>query len=252
MSIREFEQTNVRYDLIFSAVPLRTEKKIFLINQLMDEQERLELRRRVMRSVYMMGESSVSVEQLMRAVEKHATVQDKERLAKALADCLTQPMKAAEHVAGERKELADLLQPEMIQRVRAVTDWQAAIQLASVPLLEKGAITDAYVQEMMQQHVTPAAHIVLRQTIAIPHAETEKGVKELGMSMLYIEDGLALEDGGILHFVVVIAAIDKNAHFQALLQLMELAGHKKTLKKNRATRGIANHPSDNSEIHRRT
>lgn len=231
MSIREFEQTNVRYDLIFSAVPLRTEKKIFLINQLMDEQERLELRRRVMRSVYMVGESSVSVEQLMRAVEKHATVQDKERLAKALADCLTQPMKTAEYVTGERKQLADLLQPEMIQRVQAVTDWRAAIQLASVPLLEKGAITDAYVQEMMQQHVTPAAHIVLRQTIAIPHAETEKGVKELGMSMLYIEDGLALEGGGTLHFVVVIAAIDKNAHFQALLQLMELAGHKKTLKK---------------------
>ncbi|WP_430535811.1 BglG family transcription antiterminator [Listeria rocourtiae] len=229
MSIREFEQTNVHYDLIFSAAPLQTEKKIFLINQLMDEQERLELRRRVMRSVYMMGESSVSVEQLMRAIEKHATVQDKERLAKALADCLTQPLKVAENATGEKKQLSDLLKPGMIQRVQSVPDWQTAIQLASVPLLQKGAITEMYVQEMMQQHVIPAAHIVLRQTIAIPHAETEKGVKELGMSMLYIENGLSLEGGGTLHFVVVIAAIDKTAHFQALLQLMELAGSKKTL-----------------------
>ncbi|MBA3926205.1 BglG family transcription antiterminator [Listeria rustica] len=231
MSIREFERTNVRYDLIFSAVPLQSDKKIFLINQLMDEQERLELRRRVMRTVYMVGESGVSVEQLMRAVEKYADVQDKERLARALAECLTQPMNMTENLIDEKKQLIDLLQPEMIQRTKRVKDWQTAIQMASEPLLEKGAITEAYVDEMMRQHVTPAAHIVLRQTIAIPHAETEKGVKELGMSMLYIEEGLALESGGTLHFVVVIAAIDKNAHFQALLQLMELAGHKKTLKK---------------------
>ncbi|MBC1803330.1 BglG family transcription antiterminator [Listeria booriae] len=231
MSIREFERTNVRYDLIFSAVPLQTEKKMFLINQLMGEQERLELRRRVMRSVYMIGENGVSVEQLIRTIEKHATISDKTRLAKALADCLTQPMQATERFVDEKKQLTDLLPAEMIQRVQSVTDWQAAIRVAAEPLLQKGAISDMYVSEMIRQHATPSAHIILRQTIAIPHAETEKGVNELGMSLLYIDDGLALSSGGRLHFVVVIAAVDKNAHFQALLQLMELAGHKKTLKK---------------------
>lgn len=69
----------------------------------MDEQERLELRRRVMRTVYMVGESGVSVEQLMRAVEKYADVQDKERLARALAECLTQPMNMTENLMDEKK-----------------------------------------------------------------------------------------------------------------------------------------------------
>ncbi|EUJ45926.1 PTS system IIA 2 domain protein [Listeria riparia FSL S10-1204] len=242
----------MRYDLIFSAVPLKTEKKMFLINQLMGEQERLELRRRVMRAVYMIGENGVSVEQLIRTIEKHATISDKTRLAKALADCLTQPMQATERFVGEKKQLADLLPAEMIQCVQSVTDWQAAIRVAAEPLLQKGAISDMYIHEMIKQHATLSTHIILRQTIAIPHAETEKGVNELGMSLLYIDEGLALSSGGRVHVVVVIAAVDKNAHFQALLQLMELAGHKKNIEENREATRTAKHPSNDSTIHHGT
>ncbi|MBA5845080.1 PTS sugar transporter subunit IIA, partial [Escherichia coli] len=39
MSIREFEQTKLGYDIVFSAVPLSTDKKFFLINQLLDGKE---------------------------------------------------------------------------------------------------------------------------------------------------------------------------------------------------------------------
>ncbi|PWR44075.1 PTS sugar transporter subunit IIA, partial [Listeria monocytogenes] len=59
MSIREFEQTKFGYDFVFSAVPLSTDKKFFLINHLMDGIERLELRRRVMRSVYLVDEVNI-------------------------------------------------------------------------------------------------------------------------------------------------------------------------------------------------
>ncbi|EFR95683.1 PTS system IIA component domain-containing protein, partial [Listeria ivanovii FSL F6-596] len=45
------------------------------------------------------------------------------------------------------------------------------------------------------------------------------------------EEGLPVEGGNNLHFIVVIAAVDKNAHFTALLQLMELSENKKALKK---------------------
>ncbi|WP_099222994.1 BglG family transcription antiterminator [Listeria costaricensis] len=230
MSIREFEHTNVAYDLVFSAVPLATDKKIFLVGQVMDEKERLELRQRVMRSVYMINDYSVSVDGLMKVIDKYAVISDRARLEKVIADYLVRAEDASEDLEAEQG-LADLMPISRIKRVDQVENWQEAIKLAAEPLHADGSITEGYIDEMLRQYPEPNFNIILRKTIAIPHAETEKGVQKLGMSLLYIEKGLPLEDGSKLHFVAVIAAIDKNAHFKALLGLMELAGMSSQLKK---------------------
>ena len=82
---------------------------------------------------------------------------------------------------------------------------------------------------MKKQFPTISDYIILRRTIAIPHAEVEESAKKIGMSMIYIEEGLPTINGTSIHFVVVIAAIDKKTHFTSLLQLMELAGNQEQL-----------------------
>ncbi|EIK3137624.1 BglG family transcription antiterminator [Listeria monocytogenes] len=231
MSIREFEQTKLGYDIVFSAVPLSTDKKFFLINQLMDGKERLELRRRVMRAVYLVDEVNISVDQLMKTISKFADIKDTARLEKVLADYLMPVPEENTSKHEGKSTLADLLEVTRITRKKSVKDWHEAIYHAALPLLSAGVVEPAYVEEMKRQYPAPIMNIILRNTIAIPHAETEKGVNSLGMSLLYLEEGLPLEGGKELHFIVVIAAIDKNAHFTALLQLMELSENKKELKK---------------------
>ncbi|WP_088810667.1 MULTISPECIES: BglG family transcription antiterminator [Listeria] len=230
MSIREFEQTNLLYDMVFSAVPLTTNKKFFLISQLMDEKEKIELRRRVLRSVYLI-EDYLSVDSLMKTVQKYADIRDPEKLERALAEKLhpTEEKKLDDRDA--KQNLADLIPKERIIRLKNISSFEDAIEIAASPLLASGSITNEYILEMQKQHGVPSLNIVLGKTIAIPHAETEKGVLSLGMSMLFVEEGLFLEDGTPLHFIVVIAAVDKNAHFTALRQLMELSGKKSELAK---------------------
>lgn len=235
MSIREFEQTNLLYDMVFSAVPLTTNKKFFLISQLMDEKEKLELRRRVLRSVYLIDDY-LSVDSLMKTIQKYADIRDYEKLERALAEKLhpTEEKKLDDRTG--KQNLADLIPKEHIIRLKKVSSFKEAIEIAASPLLASGSITNEYVLEMQKQHSIPVLNIVLGKTIAIPHAETEKGVLRLGMSMLFVEEGLFLEDGTPLHFVVVIAAVDKNAHFTALRELMELSGKKNELAKLRAAK----------------
>ena len=86
---------------------------------------------------------------------------------------------------------------------------------------------------MKDLYPTVSPYIVLRRNIAIPHAGPEDGVKKLGMSLLKIKDGLTLEDGNTFYIVVVISAVDKNQHLNALLQLMKLADDDKTIKSMR-------------------
>jgi mannitol/fructose-specific phosphotransferase system IIA component (Ntr-type) len=105
-----------------------------------------------------------------------------------------------------------------------------ALDLAALPLLQKGAITEGYIDAMKRQYPTMSPHILLRMNIAIPHSRPQDGVQSLGMSLLKINDGYSLENGGKVHIVVVIAAVDKNQHLNALLQLMKLADSNPELK----------------------
>ena len=48
MSVREFEETNLDYDLVFSSEPMEIKEPFFFINPIINEKEQLALRKRVM------------------------------------------------------------------------------------------------------------------------------------------------------------------------------------------------------------
>lgn len=229
MSIREFEQTDVVYDIVFTATPLATDKKLFLVNAMMDEAEKMELRRRVLRAVYMINEQSFSAEALMKTIGKYADIKNVEKLERAVQEFLFPHKEEPAFSADEKLPLAKLLPQDRIILMDKVASWREAITIAAAPLLADGSITESYVEEMHRQYPNPNWNIILRKKIAIPHAEIDKGARKLGMSMLCLREGLPLEDGSELHCMVVIAAIDKNAHFTGLLELMELAGNEEKM-----------------------
>ena len=51
MSIREFEKTKVKYDMVFSSVPMETEKHFFFMHPVIDQKEQSALRKRVMKTI---------------------------------------------------------------------------------------------------------------------------------------------------------------------------------------------------------
>lgn len=234
MSVREFKETAVDYDLVFSSVPISipSEKRLFVVNQMMDESERNHLRKVVMRSVFLFDEQEVNMEQLMNVITTYADVSDEQQLLSSLKEVLQkkQPTSTKESIYyGHTLHLDELLTDEMIQVVDQVRDWQEALEIASDPLVKTEKVLPKYVEAIQEEYPAVAEHIVLQKNVAIPHSETEKGVQELGMSLLYIEEGIPNFDGSLLHFIVVIAAIDRKAHFTALMELMELAGNLEVL-----------------------
>lgn len=233
LSIREFNQNKLNYDLVFSATSVETNKKLFIVNQMMDHDEKIALRKRVINEGFLLEMPSLNIDILMRTINEFCDIKDENGLIESLKGIIhADPVANKRIMSPEIKkeiQLYDLLDSEMIQRVKSVSSWYEAIELASKPLIEKKKITTNYVEEMKKQFPTISEYIILRETIAIPHAEVEKGVKKIGMSMIYIEEGLPTDNGTVIHFVVVIAAIDKKTHFTSLLQLMELAGNQEQL-----------------------
>lgn len=233
ISIREFNQNDLNYDLVFSATPVETNKKLFIVNQMMDQDEKTALRKRVINEGFLLEMPSLDIDVLMRTINEFCDIKDENGLIESLKGLVQVEPTVNKRIrpleTKKELQLPDLLDSEMIQRVKSVSSWHEAIELASNPLIEKKKITMNYVEEMKKQFPTISEYIILRETIAIPHAEVEEGVKKIGMSMIYIEEGLPTDNGKNIHFVVVIAAVDKKTHFTSLLQLMELAGNQEQL-----------------------
>ncbi|WP_071396180.1 BglG family transcription antiterminator [Bacillus tuaregi] len=221
-SIREYQQQKLETDIVFSPVPIQTDKKLYIVSGLMTEFEKLQLRQRVMREIFGLNTNVINVEQLITVIEKNAKIKDKQALAKDLQEFFT-CKRTGEHEQKTSYSLSDFINQETMITIDHVESWQQAIEISSKPLLDSGVITEGYVDVMKGLYPTALPHIVLGRNIAIPHASPEDGVNKVGMSLLKIQDGLTLEDGKKFHFVVVIAAVDKNQHLNALLQLMKLA-----------------------------
>ena len=222
-SIREFQQLNIDTDIIFSVVPIQTDKKLFIVKGVMTDFEKLQLRQRVMKEIFGLNSNVINIDHLITIIEKHAKIQEMEALEKDLQEYFTFQISNDKELNSTGYNLADLLNLQTITIKDHVDGWHHAIELAAEPLLTKGIIEEKYVDMVKTLYPTVSQHIVLGRNIAIPHAGPEDGVNKVGMSLLKINEGLALEDGRELHLIVVIAAVDKNQHLNALLQLMKLA-----------------------------
>ncbi|MHA2959720.1 BglG family transcription antiterminator [Priestia megaterium] len=221
LSIREFEQSKAEFDMVFSPVPVQTSKHLFIVEQFISDFQKLQLRQRVIQTIFGLNTSVVNIEQLISVIEKYAKVDQKSQLQKALQDYFSLQV-LNETSKNQEYSLADLITPETIVLRDQVESWKEAISIAAAPLLHKGIITEAYIDKMQEQYPSMSPHIVLRLNVAIPHASPEDGVQAVGMSLLKLKEGLLCGEQKV-HFIVVIAAIDKKKHLNAMLQLMKLA-----------------------------
>ncbi|WP_455919919.1 BglG family transcription antiterminator [Priestia megaterium] len=221
LSIREFEQSKAEFDMVFSPVTVQTSKHLFIGEQFISDFQKLQLRQRVIQTIFGLNTSVVNIEQLISVIEKYAKVEQKSQLQKALQDYFSLQI-LNETSKNQEYSLADLITPETIVLRDQVESWKEAISIAAAPLLHKGVITEAYIDKMQEQYPSMSPHIVLRLNVAIPHASPEDGVQAVGMSLLKLKEGLLCGEQKV-HFIVVIAAIDKKKHLNAMLQLMKLA-----------------------------
>lgn len=108
------------------------------------------------------------------------------------------------------------------QFVDEVGSWEESIELASKPLIENDYITSEYIDEMVQNVKDNGAYIVIVPEIAMPHASTDKGVLETGMSFLKLNKAVSFPDDQEVKLFFVLAAKDSTTHLELLSDLSSI------------------------------
>ncbi|MFC3419027.1 BglG family transcription antiterminator [Salinicoccus hispanicus] len=228
LSVREFYDYTLDFDIIFSPVFLETEKKLFLASSYLKKEEKNRLRRQVMLEVQGYTVHEINVEEIMEIVKKHADVKNESQLSKDLQRYITHEDNGdnTRHNGTYAYSLDELITEDRIRRVQSVSSFEAGIRQCASPLVESAHIEQRYIEKMVEQNTEDNAYIILGEGVAIPHAAPEDGVNTVSMSLLKVDEGIEFA-GSTIHVMVVIAAVDKEMHLKALLQLKDLAQSKK-------------------------
>ena len=222
MSAREFYRTDYDVDFIFSAVPLKTEKKVFVVNNFLSDQEKRQLRERVLRSTAIIQTEIVTPEKILAVVKKHAQVVDETSLYEELLSLFTP--KESIILEKKRPHLIDLLKDETIQIFEDKVSWSEVLDALARPLEHQQVITPDYIKALKKEMPILPAYTVLRHKIALPHTVAEAGAIGVGISLGLVKKGIITEDGRKIHIVILLGSNDKEEHLDLIFEMMSLAG----------------------------
>jgi transcriptional antiterminator/mannitol/fructose-specific phosphotransferase system IIA component (Ntr-type) len=223
LSVREFYRSPLTYDIVFSTVFVRTEALLFIVNPIIDRDERQRIYKDVTQVLYGISQAELNVLALIELIGQYADIRDAEGLAQALdrhfrSSC----KKGLARKERDKPVLGELLTEETVQLVDEAENWQEAIRLASKPLLENGSIEPSYIDAMIRSIQKTGPYVVITPKVAIPHARPEEGVNMLSMSLLRLKKSVLFGEDKPVHLVIVLAAADDESHLRALAQLTEL------------------------------
>lgn len=127
--------------------------------------------------------------------------------------------------------LNKILSKKNIKIVENVKDWKEAIEIASKPLIENGAIEEKYIDAIFKSHQELGPYYVLAPGIAMPHARPEEGANEIGLSLLVVKNGVVFNsiENDPVYVIFMLSAKDSNSHIELISSLADLLDNEKDL-----------------------
>ncbi|WP_173915499.1 BglG family transcription antiterminator [Halobacillus sp. Marseille-Q1614] len=225
LSVRDFLNYKLDYNLVFSSTTLETEKSLFVTKPYLNKEEKYRLRKKVMLKLHGYMVDDIHVPQLIEIIKNHSVIKDERALTKELEKYIhrEEDSSVTQQVNRQEANLNELITPNHITIRHSMTSWEKAVQESARPLLDKGQIEQRYVEAMVHQEERDP-YIIIGKNMAIPHASPDEGVNEVGMSLLRLKKGVSFNEDYTINLIFVIAAVDKQQHIHALMQLMKLAG----------------------------
>lgn len=228
LSAREFTETNLDFDVVFSTIPLSTTKKQYIITPNMSNQRKVELRYRVLNDLGISKlDSKVDdvIDVLKNYISSSEITKLREKIRLALVDT---------DEIGVNKSLPNLMyyiDKDAIILKNEFISWSEAIDLSTKPLMNKHKITQGYVDILKKDTDTPTNYSFLGKSMAIPHSKPENGVYSDGIGFLVSRKGILFPGGRVIHLVVPIAVLEGKKHYKAINQLAKIATNEKVIKK---------------------
>ena len=232
-SITNFNNSKIEdeIDIVFSNVPIKSTKKVYVLKTIMTQLEKSLLVRKVQEDFFLQEYLTPTSEDILDIILPYIELKKgitREKLYDILQKKININIIEKE---DNRPMLSELLSEDMIEIVDSQQDWETAIQLAAEPLKKKNMISDTYVDAMIKKVKDYGPFINIGKGVALPHARPEDGVNKLGMSLLKLNKPVLLcnDENHSINLFICLAAVDNETHLKALASLTKILSNKEKL-----------------------
>jgi len=136
--------------------------------------------------------------------------------------------------------LKDLLTPQTIRLNATAKDWQTVTDLAGQLLLDTGAITADYVEEMKDTVRQLGPYVVIAPGIALLHSRPSPSVRRVCMSLVTLKPPVAFghPHNDPVEIAVALGGIDESSHVDALAQIADILSEPENVEKIRSAQQV--------------
>lgn len=105
-----------------------------------------------------------------------------------------------------------------------VSDWEEAVMVAGKPLVERGDLTDHYLEAIIKVNKTYGPYSVVAPGIALLHAKSTDGVNNLCIGLMLLKNGVNFNAKAYdpVNIVFIIGLSDSHSHLSALQDLINI------------------------------
>ena len=224
-SVREYKSFVLPHDIVFSTVPVESEKKVYLISEILSKGEQLRLRQDVIKDLYHLDFSGIHSTDILNVVKQYVTVNKKTetKVLEALDSLLLGEQKRTnDEGMGSKSELSQVIIKENILFIEDEVTWETLLRKASQCLIEQNIISSEYTDALLKEYRDQPAYIMLRQRIVLPHLDPTLIEQKLGVCFIVLKQGLEYQDQKI-HVVALLTTPDKTSHLTILYHINRMA-----------------------------
>lgn len=223
-AIHEVSQTGFEPDFIFTTIPIHTEITTFLVPPVLDKEARAKIKN-----------------QVEVAINEDVTKKTKE-LFSYLSDLFPEFCKddafmriESFYMKDEQPKLAVeedhfLLTEEHVTVIQSA-DVEEALALAFQPLLDRGSITQNYVDTCRTIFHQDYPYMMIAYECYLPHVKPEYGVVNPDYQILFIQDKVVLPNKDTMRIMIALAPSVENQHVEWLLKMNQILLESELLQK---------------------
>lgn len=214
-------------DLIISTVPLQTSRSFVRVSPILRRNDVVKIGKELLdmgfdiekplRPHKNWSNTALWLEQLLEAYSG----KEQEELLKSKIQMI--PKNKKEEEVGTRYMLSELLNEQCIRLDTKCVDWEDSIWKSGELLIEKGDITEAYIQAVIDSVNEVGPYIVITKGVALPHATNKIGVNRTAMSFIRLHTpvNFGSRHNDPVRYIFMLATTDADSHLGALQDLAE-------------------------------
>lgn len=124
----------------------------------------------------------------------------------------------------EGEKMLENITKDTIVLNQVANDWQEAIKVAAMPLVDAGYIKSEYITDIIENVNMSGPYIVIAPHVAIPHAQSNGNVLKSVIGICTLQQPVKFnnEANDPVKYLFVLAAVDNQDHLQSLSELAVL------------------------------